>query len=104
MILSLHARVSFIDKYGKLWIIPDADSFSKLSTHWPDHQKYDNCYPITVSSVPIPTEYVGLDCKITVKLRRYKFTSHARHNAGNIVQGINLILVDITRSQISLEL
>lgn len=105
--LKLIAHLSYIDKYNKLKFTLDDTSREKLVAHCSGANKpYDDSVftvtlPKHMKSVPADiAAMVGLTCVVDVKLVPYNFTSRAKHNAGDIITGVRLVMTDITLDEI----
>lgn len=103
MILRLKGHFSYIDRYNQLKFIfiDDKSKFKLLSHCIADRVPFtDSEFTIKILTQP-PAEdicdKVGLECIVHVKLKPYKFISRLDRNNGELVSGISLILMDISR-------
>jgi hypothetical protein len=102
MELKLSGRFSYINKYNKLvFVYIEDDTQSKLNRIDYGKKPYD-CDGFTVSlpknTKDIPDDIrskLGIDCVVNVSVNKYKFTSKLQKNKGELVEGFNLVLLDI---------
>ena len=105
MELKLYGYLAEVNKYNRmLFYFTEDSSKDKLSRHCAgDHQPFNDEYftvKLSKKVIGVPADIiglVGLNCVCTVKLQHYKFISKMQANVGEVVRGVNLVLLDIAR-------
>lgn len=101
MILQLFGHFSYIDTNKLKFVFVEPQSAHKLIEHCSgrspfDRQEFTVLLPAHIKEIPDDIKNkIGLDCNIHVRLRKYKFTSKAKKNLGEVISGTILILCDI---------
>lgn len=102
MTLKLSGRFSYINKYNKLvFVYIEDDTQAKLNRIDYGRKPYNNegftvNLPKNMKDIPDDIKSkVGIDCVVNVTVNKYKFTSKLQKNKNELVEGFNLVLLDI---------
>lgn len=78
----------------KLKFVADEPTHKKLQKHC---NATSDEFTVAARNTAGLEAFIGLDCIVRVKLRKYSFTSAYEHNKGQKVEGFQLVLLDIAR-------